>query len=64
MTKATLINQHLIGAAYSSEVQCIIIIVGAYQCPGNHCTGGVESFKSTLKAARRRLPFMQLALGF
>jgi hypothetical protein len=51
MTKASLIKkQHLIGGWLTgSEVQSIIIKVGAWQYPGSHGAGGVESSMSLSK---------------
>jgi hypothetical protein len=44
-----------------SEVQTIIIKVGAWQRPGRHGEGGAESYTSSSeKAARRRLTSKKL----
>jgi hypothetical protein len=60
-TKATLIR--LIfnwGWLTGSEVQSIVIKVGAWQHPGRHDTGGAESSNLHLKAASRMLTSTQL----
>jgi hypothetical protein len=64
MTKATLIRTAFNwGWLTGSEVQSIIIKVGAWQCPGRHGIGGAESStscskdnqKTDFQAARKRV---------
>jgi hypothetical protein len=48
MTKATLIKTAFNwGSFKGSEVQSIIIKVGAWQCPGSNGAGGAESSTSS-----------------
>ena len=50
MTKATLIRTFNQGWLTGSEVQSIIVKVGAWQHPGRHGTGGPESSTSSTRA--------------
>jgi hypothetical protein len=54
MTKATLIRTTLIWGWFTgSEVQSIIIKVGAWQHPGRHDTGGAESSASSSEGCQQ-----------
>jgi hypothetical protein len=54
MTKATLIRTPFNwGWLTGSEVQSIIIKEGAWQCPGRHSAGGVESSTSCSKCKQK-----------
>jgi hypothetical protein len=64
MTKATLIRTTFNwGWLTGSEVQSIIIKVGAWQCPGRHGAGRDES-STSLEAANRILTSRQLGLEY
>jgi hypothetical protein len=48
------------GCLISSEVQSIIIKVGAWQSPGRHGAGGVESSTSSGKGSQEQTVFRKL----
>jgi hypothetical protein len=65
MTKASLIKTTFNwGWLTGSEVQSIIIKVGACQYPGRHGTGGAESFMSLSKGCRWKTDFKATTVRF
>jgi hypothetical protein len=63
MTKTPLIKDNIWGWLTDSEVQSIIIKMEAWQHPGRHGAGGVESSPLAQEATRRRLTSRQLGGG-